>query len=71
MRSTILLILILLATSANAYVGPGLGLGALGALFGAIVTVLLAIFRRYLVPDEAAAEKEKECGSEERGDRPR
>lgn len=31
------------AVNALAYVGPGLGLGAIGAIFGVIVTILLAI----------------------------
>ncbi len=39
----ILLISALLFDNAYAYVGPGLGLGAIGAIVGIIVTVFLAI----------------------------
>lgn len=35
--------LLIVATPAQAYVGPGLGLGAIGAFFGAVVAGLLAI----------------------------
>ena len=59
MRLTILIILTLLSTSANAYVGPGLGLGALGALLGAIVAVLLAIFGVIWYPMKRMFKKKK------------
>ena len=42
----IILVLLALAASigdAQAYVGPGLGLGVIGAIFGTILAVLLAI----------------------------
>jgi hypothetical protein len=35
---------------AAAYVGPGLGLGVFGALFGAITTVILAIIGLFWYP---------------------
>lgn len=35
--------LILIATNAEAYVGPGLGVGVLGTLIGALVAVFLAV----------------------------
>ena len=38
-----LIFLITFIPNASAYVGPGLGLGAIGAFFGAILAVLLAI----------------------------
>jgi len=38
-----LLISVFLADIAHAYVGPGLGLGAIGAIVGIIVAVFLAI----------------------------
>ena len=41
MRTAIFAILML--SAANAYVGPGLGLGAIGALFGAVMAFFLAI----------------------------
>jgi O-antigen/teichoic acid export membrane protein len=39
----ILLISVFLIDNAYAYVGPGLGLGAIGAFVGVVVAVLLAI----------------------------
>ena len=36
--------------SATAYVGPGLGLGAIGAFIGVVVTVILAIFGLFWYP---------------------
>lgn len=39
----ILLIIAILIDNSYAYVGPGLGLGAIGAIVGVIVTVFLAI----------------------------
>ena len=41
--STTVYIFFLLATEAYAYVGPGLGLGAIGAFFGIIFAVILGI----------------------------
>jgi hypothetical protein len=38
-----LLISVFLADIAHAYVGPGLGLGVIGAIFGVVVAVFLAI----------------------------
>lgn len=38
-----LLISVLMTDNAHAYVGPGLGLGVIGAIVGIIVTVFLAI----------------------------
>ncbi len=40
---TTFLLLLCCAGDALAYVGPGLGLGAVGAFFGAVLAVLLAI----------------------------
>ena len=59
MRSIILLILTLASASAHAYVGPGLGLGVLGALFGAILTVLLAVFGVFWYPIKRLLKKKK------------
>jgi len=39
-----LIIGVSMATPAAAYIGPGLGLGSLGALIGVVISVLLAIF---------------------------
>lgn len=43
MRTVIVLLLLLTSNIAYAYVGPGLGLGVIGAIFGAILAVLLAV----------------------------
>jgi O-antigen/teichoic acid export membrane protein len=45
MRSVMLILLIsvILVDSSYAYIGPGLGLGAVGALVGTIVAIFLAI----------------------------
>jgi hypothetical protein len=42
--------LILPPTTAQAYVGPGLGLGAIGAILGVIFSILLAIFAFFWYP---------------------
>lgn len=39
-----------LANAANAYVGPGVGLGAIGVLLGVVGGVLLAIFGLFWYP---------------------
>lgn len=43
MRTIIILLLLFTSNIAYAYVGPGLGLGVIGAFFGAIFAVFLAI----------------------------
>lgn len=45
-----LAVLALGAADAQAYVGPGLGLGAIGAFFGAVLAVLLAILGVFWYP---------------------
>jgi amino acid transporter len=40
----------LLAVPAHAYVGPGLGIGAIGAVLGALFSVLLAILAIFWYP---------------------
>ena len=59
-------------TSAYAYVGPGLGMGALGALLGFIVAVFLAIvgvvwypFKRLLKKRRASKARDKSGTSDE------
>lgn len=41
---------LLLPTSANAYVGPGLGLGAVGAVLGLVLSVFLALIGVFWYP---------------------
>ena len=43
MRAFLTLGMVSLSTLAEAYVGPGLGLGALGALLGGLLAVLLGL----------------------------
>lgn len=60
----VLLILVMamsiLATPAHAYVGPGLGLGAIGAFFGAIVAGLLMILGFFWYPIKRLLRKRDE-----------
>lgn len=46
----LLVILLLLPTYAHAYIGPGLGLGALGAVIGVIFSIFLAVFAVFWYP---------------------
>jgi O-antigen/teichoic acid export membrane protein len=43
MRFIALVVLLFSTAAAHAYVGPGLGLGVIGAILGALLTVILAI----------------------------
>jgi len=43
MRLILAVLLILLATTAHAYIGPGAGIPVLGSLIGIIVTIVVAI----------------------------
>ena len=67
----------LTSLSAEAYVGPGLGLGVLGAVVGGVLAVLLAIgglvwypikrrFKKAKAPGEKDASAEQERGEEPR-----
>lgn len=50
MRYLVATVFLVLAPVAHAYVGPGLGLGVIGALFGAIAVVFLAIVGVFWYP---------------------
>ncbi|HEY7640239.1 MAG TPA: hypothetical protein VH814_10980 [Steroidobacteraceae bacterium] len=39
----VLVFLLFCAAAAQAYVGPGLGLGVIGAIFGALLAVIMSI----------------------------
>ncbi|WP_282608358.1 hypothetical protein [Pelagibius sp. Alg239-R121] len=41
---------LLAAGSAQAYVGPGLGLGAVGAILGVVLSIVLALFAIFWYP---------------------
>lgn len=43
MRSIMFVLLLLATVSAHAYVGPGAGLGVIGAFLGMLLAVILAI----------------------------
>lgn len=43
MRAIALVVLMLTSVGAHAYVGPGLGLGVIGAVLGGVLAVVLAI----------------------------
>eukprot|EP00494_Astrolonche_serrata_P033987 UN34256 len=64
MRITIFLVLFLISASAQAYVGPGLGLGALGAIIAVLATILLAVFGLLWYPIKRLLRKKKMQGSE-------
>ena len=53
-----------MSSVAQAYVGPGLGLGVLGAIFGGILAVLLAIFGVFWYPIKRMLKKKKSAKSE-------
>ena len=44
--------------TAQAYVGPGLGLGAVGAVLGVALSVILALFAIFWYPLKTPAEEE-------------
>ncbi|GLS26279.1 hypothetical protein [Marinibactrum halimedae] len=49
-------------SQASAYVGPGLGLGVIGAIIGTVVAVILAIFGLVWYPIKSAMKKKKAAG---------
>lgn len=50
---------LLASTSAYAYVGPGLGLGTIGAVLGTLAAILLAIFAVLYYPIKRLFKKKK------------
>jgi len=56
----IVLIVLLLADPAQAYIGPGLGLGAIGAFFGALLAGLLAILGFFWYPIKRMLRRRKQ-----------
>ena len=59
MRLIILIVLTIASSSAEAYVGPGLGLGVLGALIGGILAFFLAILGLFWYPIKRLLKKKK------------
>lgn len=62
MRSIVLVVLMFAATNAHAYVGPGLGLGAIGALLGIIMAIALAVAGFIWYPVKRLLRKKKPSG---------
>ena len=54
-----LLVSLLYTETALAYVGPGLGLGAIGAIIGVVVAILLAILGVFWYPLKRMLRKNK------------
>lgn len=56
---TILVLLVLFSAPASAYVGPGLGLGVIGTIFGVLAAIVLALFGLLWYPMKRALSKKK------------
>lgn len=66
MRLLSLLILTFIANSAQAYVGPGMGLGVIAVLLGAIATVLLAVFGVFWYPIKKMIKRKKKADTQDK-----
>ena len=56
-RISVILALFLMAGNAGAYVGPGLGVGVIGAVVGIILAVFFAIVGLFWYPIKRALKK--------------
>jgi len=56
--SVLTLLILAISTPCYAYVGPGVGLGVLGTLFGILAAILLAVFGLLWYPLKRAFRKE-------------
>ena len=52
-------LLVLFSAPAMAYVGPGLGLGVIGTIFGVLAAIVLALFGLFWYPLKRAFSKKK------------
>jgi len=50
MKTAVAIVLALVATSADAYMGPGAGLGMLGSVVAVIGAILIAVFGLLVLP---------------------
>jgi hypothetical protein len=62
----VLLLLLALAPQAQAYVGPGLGVGVLGAIAGVVLAVLLALVGMVWYPLKGMIRRRKEASIAQR-----
>lgn len=62
--------LLSLSLPAHAYVGPGLGLGVIGAILGGILAVFLAILGIFWYPIKSMLKKKKSTTEETEGEAP-
>ena len=59
MKQFITLIFLLFSLQANAYVGPGMGIGVLGILIGLIAAIILSIVGLFWYPLKRRLKKHK------------
>lgn len=64
MRGIVALFVALIPLPAHAYIGPGLGVGVISAIFGIILAVGLAIFAIIWYPLKRMIKKKKKAKSE-------
>lgn len=64
MRGIVALFVALIPLPAHAYIGPGLGVGVISAIFGIILAVGLAIFAIIWYPIKRMIKKKKTAESE-------
>ncbi len=64
MRGLVALFVALIPLPAHAYIGPGLGVGVISAIFGIILAVGLAIFAVIWYPIKRMIKKKKTAKSE-------
>ena len=63
MRFIVIVLFLFSATTAHAYVGPGLGIGVIAAILGALLTVILAIAGVVWYPIKRMLKKKKQAGA--------
>jgi hypothetical protein len=63
MRAIVLVFLMFSTVAAHAYVGPGLGLGAIGAILGALLAVIMSIAGVVWYPVKRLLKKKKEAAA--------